>query len=121
MKQRIYIVRLGEGERLVRASHPQVALMYIAREVAAVRVADQDSLVRLLAAGAAVECAAGADATPSPQTELQINNPPRDAATNPQENPDVRAAHPDAPEGTEAQAPRRRRGVAAQRIHLPAG
>lgn len=52
---RIYIVTVGESDRLVRASHPSTALQHVARDIARVRVASQDDLVQCLADGIAVE------------------------------------------------------------------
>lgn len=52
---RIYIVTIGENDRLVRAAHPSHALMHVARDVAAVRVASQDDLIDCLKDGIQVE------------------------------------------------------------------
>lgn len=52
---RIYLVSVGENDRLIRATHPSHALMHVAREIAAVKVASQDDLVQCLADGIQVE------------------------------------------------------------------
>lgn len=52
---RIYIVTIGENDRLVRASHPSTALHHVARDIAMVRVATQQDLVDCLADGIQVE------------------------------------------------------------------
>ncbi len=54
---RIYIVTIGESDRLVRATHPSQALMHVVRDIAAVGVASQDELVDCLADGIKVESA----------------------------------------------------------------
>ena len=55
---RIYHVNVEGEQYLVRASHPNLALMHVARRVSAVRVASQDDLVNCLADGIKVESAA---------------------------------------------------------------
>lgn len=55
---RIYHVNVEGEQYLVRASHPNVALMHVARRVSGVRVASQDDLVNCLADGIKVESAA---------------------------------------------------------------
>lgn len=57
--QRIYIVTIGERDRLVRASHPSTALQHVARDIAMVRVASQDDLVDCLKDGIEVETISG--------------------------------------------------------------
>lgn len=53
---RLYVVGEGTAERLVRATHPAVALTFATRDVK-VKVASQDDLVRLIAAGVKPELA----------------------------------------------------------------
>ena len=55
MAQRIYVVAIAGTKRLVRASHPGSALAHVAKDIAIVKVASQDELVTLLAAGTKVE------------------------------------------------------------------
>jgi hypothetical protein len=62
---RIYHVNLEGNQFLVRASHPNAALMHVARSVSAVRVASQDDLVNCLADGIKVE-SAKEEAAPEP-------------------------------------------------------
>lgn len=57
-KTRIYTIATGEKTRLVRASHPNNALMHAAREMFSVRVATQDDLENLISVGVKVEAAA---------------------------------------------------------------
>ena len=45
---RVYIVTIGDCDRLVRATHPSAALMHVARDIAAVGVASQDELIDCL-------------------------------------------------------------------------
>jgi hypothetical protein len=52
---RIYIVTVGETDRLVRAAHPANALMHVARDIASVRVAGQQDLIDCLEDGIKVE------------------------------------------------------------------
>lgn len=52
---RIYIVTIGENDRLVRAGHPSTALSHVARDIASVRVATQDDLLQCLQDGIKVE------------------------------------------------------------------
>lgn len=54
---RIYFVAVEGVPYLVRAAHPSAALMHVARNVAAVRVASQDDLVNCIADGIKVESA----------------------------------------------------------------
>lgn len=61
---RIYVVFIDhEKKLLVRAASPAQAIRHAARTYAA-RVADQDDLVQLLAAGAKVETAGDDEAAP---------------------------------------------------------
>lgn len=53
--ERIYMVTIGENDRLIRASHPSNALQYVARDIAKVRVATQDDLIECLNDGIKVE------------------------------------------------------------------
>lgn len=53
--QRIYLIRVGDSDRLVRASHPAQALPHVARDIATVKVASQDDLVQCVADGVKVE------------------------------------------------------------------
>jgi hypothetical protein len=64
---RIYIVTIGESDRLVRAGHPSQALNHVAREIAKVKVASQDELIACLADGIKVESVAE-DKEPPPVT-----------------------------------------------------
>lgn len=48
---RIYFVAVGYEQRLVRATHPSQALMHVARETMAVRVATQNDIVKCVADG----------------------------------------------------------------------
>ena len=59
---RIYLVTIGESDRLIRATHPAKALMHVARDIAKVNVATQQDLVDCLADGVKVE-----DAKPEQQ------------------------------------------------------
>jgi hypothetical protein len=69
---RIYIVTIGECDRLVRASHPNAALMHVVRDIAAVGVASQDELVDCLADGIKVEnIKEEAAAEPTPKVERE--------------------------------------------------
>ena len=52
---RVYLVTVGENDRLVRATHPSHALMHVAREIAAVKVASQDDLIQCFEDGIKVE------------------------------------------------------------------
>jgi hypothetical protein len=61
---RIYRVTVGENDRLIRAAHPSNALMFVARDLAKVRVASQADLVECLSDDIKIE-----DAKPE-QTEL---------------------------------------------------
>lgn len=54
---RVYIVTIGKNDRLVRAAHPSAALMHVARDIAAVKVASQDALIECLEGGIKVESA----------------------------------------------------------------
>jgi hypothetical protein len=58
---RIYRIVIGASVRLVRAVHPSAALMHVARDIAAVKVASQDDLVNCLADGIKVESGGEAD------------------------------------------------------------
>lgn len=58
---RIYTVTGGSKDRLVRATRPTVALSHVARTAFDVRVATQNDLEQLIAAGVKVE-----DATAEP-------------------------------------------------------
>lgn len=53
--QRVYMVTIGEKDRLVRASHPSTALQHVARDIATVRVASQEDLIDCLKDGVEVE------------------------------------------------------------------
>lgn len=53
--KRIYAIQEGERVRLVRASHPNAALMHVARGTYATRVATQTDLERAFKAGIQVE------------------------------------------------------------------
>lgn len=64
---RIYHINMEGVVHLVRASHPNAALMHVARNVASVRVASQDDLVNSLADGVKVESA---------KEEASENDPP---------------------------------------------
>lgn len=55
MPRRIYCIQIAGTKRLVRASHPGSALAHVAKDIAIVKVASQDELVSLLAAGCKVE------------------------------------------------------------------
>lgn len=59
---RIYLVTIGGSDRLVRAAHPSQALMHVARDIAAVKVASQNDLIDCLADGIKVEEPAQAEA-----------------------------------------------------------
>ena len=52
---RVYIVTVGENDRLVRASHPSHALMHVAKDIASVKVASQDDLIECFGDGIKVE------------------------------------------------------------------
>jgi len=52
---RIYAVKHGDTMRLVRASHPNTALMHVARGEHSVRVATQTDLENAFKAGIKVE------------------------------------------------------------------
>jgi H-NS histone family len=54
---RVYLVTIGEHDRLVRASHPSRALMHVAKDIAKVGVASQDELIECLSDGIKVETA----------------------------------------------------------------
>lgn len=54
---RVYLVSCGTMERLVRASHPSVALTHVARDTFVVAVPSQDDLIRCIRAGADIETA----------------------------------------------------------------
>jgi hypothetical protein len=54
---RIYLITIGDKKRLVRAAHPASALMFVARDIAAVSVATQNDLIDSLAQGIKVESA----------------------------------------------------------------
>ncbi len=53
--KRIYAIQQGERVRLVRASHPNAALMHVARGTYTTRVATQTDLERAFKAGVQVE------------------------------------------------------------------
>ena len=53
--KRIYTIEKGEQVRLVRASHPNAALMHVARGTYTTRVATQSDLERAFKAGVQVE------------------------------------------------------------------
>lgn len=53
--KRIYTIEQGERVRLVRASHPNAALMHVARDTFTTRVATQTDLERAFKAGVQVE------------------------------------------------------------------
>ena len=53
--KRIYAIQQGDAVRLVRASHPNAALMHVARGTYATRVATQTDLERAFKAGVQVE------------------------------------------------------------------
>lgn len=55
MPQRIYLVRQGDIERLIRASNPAVARSFIARDSIDVSVASPEDTFRLAQQGAEVE------------------------------------------------------------------
>jgi len=59
---RIYHVKFGETERLVRATRQSVALAHVAQSVIAVQVATQNHLELLLPNGIKVETAGDAPA-----------------------------------------------------------
>lgn len=65
---RIYHVNLEGNQFLVRASHPNAALMHVARSVSAVRVASQDDLVNCLIEGIKPENAKE-EAQPEPEAQ----------------------------------------------------
>lgn len=69
-QQRIYLVTIGESDRLVKASHPAAALMHVARHIASVRVATQTDLIDCLTDGVEVEDAAPLVAEKSTPTPL---------------------------------------------------
>ena len=52
---RIYRVNDGKTDRLIRATHPGPALAHVAKSAFTVRVATQDDLEALFAAGVKVE------------------------------------------------------------------
>ena len=52
---RVYLVTIGECDRLVRATHPSHALHHVARDIAMVKVPTQDELIDCLADGIKVE------------------------------------------------------------------
>lgn len=52
---RVYLVTIGENDRLVRATHPSHALMHVARDIAHVKVAGQQDLIDCLQDGIEVE------------------------------------------------------------------
>ncbi len=53
--KRIYLVTVGDKQRLVEATHPANALMHIARDMASVRVPSQAELVTAVKSGVEVE------------------------------------------------------------------
>lgn len=53
--QRIYIARVGDKTRLVKASHPSPVVSHVSRDLIKVSVAKQDELVAAISAGVAVE------------------------------------------------------------------
>ena len=55
--QRIYLVTISQAEHLVRASTAGQALQHVARSIATVQVANQDTLVTCIEAGVKVETA----------------------------------------------------------------
>ena len=57
---RIYFIGAGDSARLIRATHPGPALAHVAKAAFTVRVATQDDLEALFAAGVKVE-AVGAE------------------------------------------------------------
>lgn len=69
---RVYIVTIGECDRLVRASHPNAALMHVVRDIAAVAVASQDELIDCLADGIKVESVK--DETPEPAPAAPVDD-----------------------------------------------
>lgn len=62
---RIYIVTIDKTDRLVRATHPSHALMHVARDIAAVKVASQDALLQCFESGIKVETIAQEQTEPA--------------------------------------------------------
>lgn len=62
---RVYLVTIGEADRLVRATHPATALMHVARDIATVKVPSQQELIDCIADGVKVEYA-GAEPPAAP-------------------------------------------------------
>jgi len=55
-QSRIYLVAApGQAVRLIRATHPSNALMFVARDTLSVRVATQDDLIAHVGAGVPIE------------------------------------------------------------------
>ena len=55
MKQRIYLVTIGDNTRMVRASSQAQAVTHVARSMITVRLASQDDIVEKIGAGIPVE------------------------------------------------------------------
>ena len=55
--QRIYLVKINDKNRLVRAATQSQALYHVARDVAKVKVASQDELLACIVDGVKVEIA----------------------------------------------------------------
>lgn len=53
--RRIYRITIGDADRLVRATHPATALMFVARDIARVRVASQADIVECMSDDIKVE------------------------------------------------------------------
>ena len=90
---RIYLVTIGDSDRLVRATHPAQALMHVARDIASVAVASQDDLVNCIADGISVESAhlervlesIAADVAPTDSKTLEMWPMPTAASYSPPE------------------------------------
>lgn len=57
MKTRVYIVRIGGEERLVRATNRNRAISHVAHNTITCDVASQDDLINLVGNGTAIEIA----------------------------------------------------------------
>jgi hypothetical protein len=84
---RIYHVNVEGLQYLVRASHPSAALMHVARNISAVRVASQDDLINCLSDGIKVENAKEEAApAPAPAKEPSLPLWPTPAQAEPAED-----------------------------------
>lgn len=55
MATRIYLARVGDQKRLVRASHPSPVISHVSRDLIKVSIPTQDELLECAAAGVKVE------------------------------------------------------------------